>query len=199
MLFKREYHAGLRDGSITLTFRRWSRPQVKAGGRYHYPFGKLEVDALRQVKVRDIRTADARRSGFASRDALLAALARRGEELRPSDPVYRIEFHYAGGAPRPRVPDGAGLSDDELDDLRRRLEKMDERSTAGAWTRKTLTLIGKNPKTPASRLAAKLDRETQPFKADVRKLKRLGLTHSFEVGYELSPRGVELLSRTRRW
>jgi hypothetical protein len=38
-------------------------------------------------------------------------------------------------------------------------------------------------------LAAGLGRETLPFKADVRKLKELGLTESLLVGYRLSPRG----------
>jgi len=33
-----------------------------------------------------------------------------------------------------------------------------------------------------------------PFKANVRKLKALGLTESLEVGYRLSPRGEALLS-----
>jgi hypothetical protein len=34
--------------------------------------------------------------------------------------------------------------------------------------------------------------DTLPFKANVRKLKGLGLTTSLEVGYELSPRGRTL-------
>jgi hypothetical protein len=34
-----------------------------------------------------------------------------------------------------------------------------------------------------------MGRETALFKADVRKLKELGLTESLEVGYRLSPRG----------
>jgi hypothetical protein len=38
-------------------------------------------------------------------------------------------------------------------------------------------------------LAATMGRETAPFKADVRKLKELGLTESLPVGYRLSPRG----------
>jgi hypothetical protein len=38
-------------------------------------------------------------------------------------------------------------------------------------------------------------RETAPFKIDVRKLKALGLTRSFDVGYELSPRGREFVRR----
>lgn len=198
MLFKREFHAGLRDGSITLSFRRWSRPQVKVRGRYRYAFGQLEVDALEQVRVGEIKPADARRSGFPDLDALHATLSRNSKPLRPSDLVYRIAFHYAGAAPAPTVDTRAGLSDDELEELWRRTGRMDERSAHGPWTRATLALIAKRPETAASRLAAKLGRETAPFKADVRKLKRLGLTQSFEVGYALSPRGREFVARTRR-
>jgi len=62
------------------------------------------------------------------------------------------------------------------------------------WTKKTLALIEKHPRVAASQLAAKLGRETLPFKVDVRKLKKLGLTQSFEVGYELSPRGRAYLA-----
>jgi hypothetical protein len=36
-------------------------------------------------------------------------------------------------------------------------------------------------------------RERLPFKADVRKLKELGLTESLRIGYRLSPRGRALL------
>jgi hypothetical protein len=38
-----------------------------------------------------------------------------------------------------------------------------------------------------------LGRETAPFKLDVRKLKNLGLTLSFRIGYRLSPRGEAYL------
>ena len=198
MLFKREFHAGLRDGSITLTFRRWSRPQVKAGGRYRQVFGVLEVDALDRVCVRDIRPAEARRSGFESREALLAALATNGPgPLRPSDRVFRVELRYAGPAPA-RPADDSRVPAEQLDALLLRLAKMDARSAHGAWTRRVLALIADQPRTAASRLAPRLRRETQSFKADVRKLKRLGLTVSFEVGYQLSPRGRQVLARTAR-
>lgn len=46
--------------------------------------------------------------------------------------------------------------------------------------------------------AAELGRERDPFKIDVRKLKGLGLTQSFDVGYALSPRGEAYVSRTHR-
>ena len=52
----------------------------------------------------------------------------------------------------------------------------------------------KHPHIAASQLAKKLGRETLPFKVDMRKLKKLGLTQSFEVGYEISPRGRAYLA-----
>ena len=62
----------------------------------------------------------------------------------------------------------------------------------------TLELILRRPHTRAPDLAAEMGRERDPFKIDVRKLKNLGLTRSFDVGYEVSPRGLAYLSRTRR-
>jgi hypothetical protein len=32
MLFKQRFWAGLADGSVTVAFRRWRRPTVRAGG-----------------------------------------------------------------------------------------------------------------------------------------------------------------------
>jgi hypothetical protein len=85
------------------------------------------------------------------------------------------------------------LSPEDLADLRARLAQFDQLSHHGAWTTETLRLIQSRPATRAADLAASVGRETAPFKLDVRKLKNLGLTHSLEVGYELSPRGVAYL------
>jgi hypothetical protein len=79
------------------------------------------------------------------------------------------------------------LTRDDIENLTQRLARLDAR---GPWTAVTLRLIRRYPRVAASKLAARLGRETLPFKVDVRKLKRLGLTQSFEVGYELSPRGI---------
>ena len=59
-----------------------------------------------------------------------------------------------------------------------------------------LRLIADQPATRAPDLAALLDRETQPFKTDVRKLKNLGLTISLSPGYRLSPRGEAYLRQS---
>jgi hypothetical protein len=61
-----------------------------------------------------------------------------------------------------------------------------------------LELIARRPETLAADLAAELGRERLAFKADVRRLKELGLTESLSVGYRLSPRGRALL-RSGLW
>jgi hypothetical protein len=47
-------------------------------------------------------------------------------------------------------------------------------------------------------LADHLGRDKLPFKADVRRLKALGLTESLETGYRLSPRGKAIMTYLRR-
>ena len=61
-----------------------------------------------------------------------------------------------------------------------------------------LTLIAAHPGVRAGDLADRLGRERLDFKADVRKLKALGLTESLTVGYQLSPRGRAWLDRQAR-
>ena len=58
-----------------------------------------------------------------------------------------------------------------------------------------LELIARHPETRAADLAPLLGRERLPFKADVRKLKELGLTESLRIGYRLSPRGRAVLDK----
>jgi hypothetical protein len=102
--------------------------------------------------------------------------------------VLRICFHRE--EPRDR---SAPLLDDEV--IEARLERLDRASPVGPWTRATLDIIARRPAVRAGDLAAELGRERLPFKADVRKLKRLGLTESLDVGYRLSPRGRSYLDR----
>jgi len=79
-----------------------------------------------------------------------------------------------------------------------KLDRLDRASSHGPWTMRTLALIRANPQRRAPDLAEIEGRETAPFKIDVRKLKGLGLTVSFPVGYEISPRGAAYLAKTQR-
>jgi hypothetical protein len=192
LLFQKRFHQGLVEGSITLTFRRWAKPKVKPGGRYRcHPIGVLEVDRVSKVRASEISAQDAERSGFPSREALMDYIrSGPGGALEDDAELFRIELHHGGDGDRVEIALDARLSDADVREISKKLEKMDAK---GAWTMKTLRLIEKNPQVAASKLAPKLGRETEPFKVDVRKLKKLGLTQSFEVGYELSPRGAAYL------
>ncbi len=194
LLFKKAFHEGLATGAITLTFRRWQKPHVKPGGRYRcHPIGVLEVDAVSIVRVRDITARDAAAAGFASRAALVDYLGELGP-LDDDTEVYRVVLHHGGDGDRVQLALENELSADDVETIREKLAKMDR---ASPWTAQTLSLIEKHPQIAASKLAAKVGRETAPFKIDVRKLKKLGLTQSFEVGYEISPRGRAYLDAVK--
>jgi hypothetical protein len=188
LLFQKRFLAGLVDGSITLTFRQWPKLRVKPGGRYRtHPIGVLEVDAVDSVRVEQITAADARRAGFADRAELIEYLrpAAHGK-FGPKTELYRIQLHYAGDGDWVPISREDKLSAEDVEQIDRRLAKFDAKQP---WTRETLAMIVRRPKIAASKLAAEFGRPTAEFKADVVKLKKLGLTQSYEVGYSLSPRG----------
>ena len=187
MLFDERLWAGLADGSVTLTFRRWKRPQAKVGGTYRTPAGVLRVDDLGFIEPSEITDRDARKAGWEHADDLVAALDRYG-----TGPVYRVAFHLEGPDPRVALREADTFTDDEWARLATRLARLDR---AGAWTTGTLRLIADHPEERAADLAARVGRERDPFKLDVRKLKELGLTESLEVGYRLSARGLVVLER----
>jgi hypothetical protein len=198
LLFKKAFHEGLVKGTITLTFRRWEKPHVRAGGRYRcHPIGVLEVEDIRSVTVRTIGADDAKRAGFPSLEALLAYLGELGP-VDDSTAVYRVELHHGGDGDRVALALEDTLTAEDVRDITAKLAKMDGKEP---WTKKTLSLIEKHPRVAASKLAPRLGRETPDFKANVVKLKKLGLTQSFEIGYEIAPRGrayLDLEARRRR-
>jgi hypothetical protein len=190
--FEQRLRDGIADGTISVAFRRWRRPQVVAGRRYRTGTGIVEMSAVDLVTVAEISDADARDAGYADTAALLADL------LGPAGvPLYRLRFHRVD-EPDPRAVLAA---DDQLDDdaiaaITRRLDRLDRASRIGPWTRATLQAIAERPGVRAPDLAASFGRDTLPFKVDVRKLKALGLTESLPVGYRLSPRGRAYLARS---
>ncbi len=194
MLFKTEFIPGIIDGTITLTFRNWKRPQARAGGRYRFgPDDVLFVDAVTRVRAGTVSDAEAQRSGFASAEALRAEL-----RATKSTSVYRIAFHDE----RSRDTRAQAAQDDRLtvDDIELILARLARMDRNGAWTGPTLELIAKRPGIVSTELAKQLGQDRAVFKTNVRKLKALGLTISLEIGYEPSPRGVAYLEslRTRR-
>jgi hypothetical protein len=193
VLFEQRFIAGIADGSVTCTVRRWKRSQAVAGHRYRVNGMMIEVDAVDVIGTDEITDDDARRSGYPSADVLVADL--RGA---PDADLYRVRFHLAGGDPRDALAADDALSDAEAAEIDRRLARLDAASSHGPWTAAVLDVIARRPAVRAGDLAADFGRELQPFKLDVRKLKNLGLTRSLDVGYELSPRGRAYLRRRGR-
>jgi len=194
MLFEPRLRDGIAAGAITVALRRWKRAQVVAGGRYRTGLDIIEMDAVDVINEDQITDADVRDAGYDERAALINDL--RGDQ---SLPLFRLRFHRID-EPDPRAVLAADevLTGADVDDIKRRLERLDRASSHGAWTIAVLTLIADRPGVRAADLAASMRRETQPFKVDVRKLKNLGLTISLEKGYEVSRRGRAYLNSLGR-
>jgi hypothetical protein len=194
MLFERRLREGIADGTVTVAFRRWRRTQVVAGGRYRTGTDRIEVDAVDVVDPESVSAEDARLAGYDSPQRLWQDL-RGTADL----PVYRIRFHRLDGPdPRAELAAAADLTDADVAELDRRLDRVDRAGAAGAWTARVLALIAVNPGVAAATLAGSLGSPTQEFKRRVRTLKGLGLTRSLPVGYELAPRGEAYLRGTTR-
>jgi hypothetical protein len=152
----------------------------------------LEVTAVSQVNPSSITDRDARRAGSSSAAALRERLGEQGHDGR----VWRVEFRCVGEDDRIARRNDATLTDEKLLKLQARLKRMDDASSTGAWTEKTLQLVASHPGVVSTRLAQRMKMERQAFKINVRKLKELGLTESLEIGYRLSPLG-EAFMRVR--
>ena len=92
MQFSRELRDDVAAGRITLSFRLWSRPQVRVGGRYAVGSVQFEVDDIELVPFSSITTADVRKSGEKDRESLRQRAAHSGP-IDDDTLVYRIEFH----------------------------------------------------------------------------------------------------------
>jgi hypothetical protein len=89
MVFTKRLREGVRRGRITCSVRIWTRPHVKAGGRYSMDDGHIVVDSIVAIRRKDITNDLARESGFTDVADLLDT-AKHG----PGDNIYLIRFHY---------------------------------------------------------------------------------------------------------
>lgn len=186
MLFRTVLLEGIGAGRITLAFRRWKRPTVKAGGTLVTPVGVIRIEAVDPIDEAAISEEDAQPAGFADRRALLSQLARG-----PAGQVYRIRLSLEGVDPRIALRKEDALDDADRAAISRRLSGLD-RTTS--WSLAAMRWIAGNPGRPAGELAAHLGMEKLAAKRRIRSLKALGLTESLNVGYRLSPRGKSFLN-----
>jgi hypothetical protein len=194
VLVEKRLHDGIQNGTITVMFRRWKARQVSPGGVYRTAAGRIAVDDVTVVDPLTVRLRDARAAGYRSVAEMVADL--RGAE---EDPVYLLRIRPVDEPdPRDVLANTSRLSTADVEEITRRLDRLDRASSHGAWTAETLDIIRRRPAVRAGDLAADLGRDMLPFKVDVRKLKNLGLTLSLEVGYSLSPRGKAYLRKVDR-
>lgn len=188
MLFKRRFLQPIRDGEVTLTFRRWKRPQAKVGSKHRlWDLGLLEIEEVATVRQDKITEQEALAAGYSLAELSKELDARSGD-------IYRVKFRYLDDFPDARAELASQvMGSEDLEHLTARLKMMDARSSNGPWTVILLGTIQKNPGVSSALLAERLDWERQQLKTAVRKLKNLGLTESLQVGYRLTTRGESFL------
>ena len=92
MQFSPELRDKVADGTITVSYRLWSRPQVKAGGTYRSGTVILEVDELELLPFSSITDDDLARTG----EPDIETLRRRAAHAGPIDDdtlLFRVELH----------------------------------------------------------------------------------------------------------
>jgi hypothetical protein len=179
-------HERVARGEITVTWRLWKYAHVKPGRPYSTGFGFVHVEDVRRVHAADVTDADAHEAGLPDAAALIdLACAHTGADPTPETALYRVQFHYLD-----TPPEKPALS---LDEIEKRLDRLDSASPRSPWTLATLRAIEADAGVPARLLAIDRGLDTPAFKRNVRKLKALGLTISLDTGYELSELGQTYL------
>jgi hypothetical protein len=90
--FSRELRDGVADGTITVSYRLWSRSQVKVGGTYRSGDVWFEVDDIDVMPFSAVTDEDLAATGEPDRETL----RRRAAHAGPIDDdtlVHRVEFH----------------------------------------------------------------------------------------------------------
>jgi len=90
--FSRELRDRVADGTITVSYRLWARPQVKVGGVYQTASVSIEVDDIELLPFSSITDDDLARTGEPDLEALRRRAAHAGP-IHDETPVYRVEFH----------------------------------------------------------------------------------------------------------
>ena len=91
-MFSPELREGVAAGDITVSIRLWSRPRVRAGGRYASHEFVIEIDSVEVLPFSAITDDDIMRSGEPDREVLRQRAAHAGP-IADDTLVYRIEFH----------------------------------------------------------------------------------------------------------
>lgn len=92
MEFSRELRPKVIAGDITVSFRLWTRPKVRVGGRYPVGPAHIEVDSVELLPFSFVTEGDVGRAGETDLESLRRRAAHAGP-ITDDTLVYRIEFH----------------------------------------------------------------------------------------------------------
>lgn len=92
MQFSRDLRPYVIAGDVSVSFRLWSRPKVRVGGRYPVGPAFIEVDSVELVPFGSVTVADVARAGETDLESLRRRAAHAGP-ITYDTLVYRIEFH----------------------------------------------------------------------------------------------------------
>ena len=101
MQFSPDLRARVADGTITVSYRLWSRPQVKLGGTYRTADVWIEVDDIDLLPFSSVTADDLALTGEPDLESLRRRAAHAGP-VHDDTLVYRVEFHVV------RRSDGTG-------------------------------------------------------------------------------------------
>jgi hypothetical protein len=90
MLLKLSDLEAIRDGRISIVFRRWNRPTVKPNGTLKTKLGLMKIGRIDDMRPEDVTDADARRAGFAD----VAAFDRWLQTMKQGETFQRIEVSF---------------------------------------------------------------------------------------------------------
>lgn len=193
MLFKNKDLQGIKEGEITLAFRRWKKASVKKGTVLKTSIGLIEILDIQPVSEAMITKQDLLHAGFENFQQLLKSFFQSNDGI-----IYKIGVRYYSEDPRTQLRHRSLLTEHEFQLLKLKLERLDRSSKLGPWTNEILIAIKQHPKKKATELAVIVKKDKAWLKLNIRKLKNIGLTISHNPGYELSPLGSAMVEKFTR-
>lgn len=92
MQFSPELRNRVVAGTITVSYRLWSRPKVKAGGKYRSGSVTIEVDDVELMPFSSITDEDLQLTGEPDLETLRTRAAHAGP-IHDDTVLHRVEFH----------------------------------------------------------------------------------------------------------
>jgi hypothetical protein len=95
--FRKEDRGRVASGEITVSYRLWTRAQVKAGKQYETGFGTVEVEDVSVIPAGMVPKSDVRPSGCGSIDAIWALAGDHTKShVGPDTLLHRVQFRFLG-------------------------------------------------------------------------------------------------------